>query len=226
METVSFDTVKYALQRDTDREQAQTDVRVCNQRLAACEGERLPTFAQPIRTCFVHIDFEGLPPGERELPQAYLPIRACAVHPSSMEGSMNAIQRCATALAIGFLTAASAMAQEKAPDQPSGRQLTEADHRQNMSQANTYEWRVPGANVEGIATHWPDGTSIVSFKLADGSLRHNAGMWRIEGEKFCTTMKTPADAKESCIRSYHTADNAYQAWNDDGNFGSYWRFRK
>lgn len=139
---------------------------------------------------------------------------------------MNALQRCATALAIGFLTAASAIAQEKAPEQPSGTQLTEADHRQNMSQLSTYEWRIPASNVEGIATYWPDGTAIVSFKLLDGSLRHNVGVWRIEGEKFCTRMKTPPDAKESCIRSYQTAENAYQSWNVDGKFGSYWRVRK
>lgn len=138
---------------------------------------------------------------------------------------MNAIQRCATALAIGFLTAASAVAQEKAPEQPSGRQLTEADHRQNM-QGLTTEWRSPASNMEGISTYSPDGTFIVSVKLADGALRHNVGVWRIDGEKFCMTMKTPPDAKESCIRSYQTAENAYQAWNVDGKFGAYWRFRK
>jgi NTE family protein len=71
METVSFDTIDYALQRHTQREQAQTDVRVCNERLAKCGGALLPTFVQPIRTCFVHIDFEGLPEGEREELLAY-----------------------------------------------------------------------------------------------------------------------------------------------------------
>ena len=71
METVSFDTIEHALQRQSEREQAQTDVRICNDRLAACGVEPAPAFAQSIRTCFVHVDFEGLPPAERDELLAY-----------------------------------------------------------------------------------------------------------------------------------------------------------
>jgi hypothetical protein len=60
METVSFDTIEQALRRQTEREQAQTDIRKCNEALARCGASVMPELAQEIRTCFVHIDFEGL----------------------------------------------------------------------------------------------------------------------------------------------------------------------
>jgi predicted acylesterase/phospholipase RssA len=68
METVSLDTIGLALERQTAREQAQTDIRECNKKLDACRADtpRFPTLAQEIRTCFVHIDFEGLPSPRRE----------------------------------------------------------------------------------------------------------------------------------------------------------------
>jgi hypothetical protein len=137
---------------------------------------------------------------------------------------MNAMRRGMTALAIALLTATSAVAQEKAPEQPSGRLLTDADHRQNVSQPNTFEWRNPFTKIEGITSTWPDGTTINSVKQADGSLRHNIGAWRIDGEKFCQTARTP-NAQESCIRSYQTGDNEYQMWRN-GTFAGYWRTRK
>ena len=61
METVSFDTIEHALHRQTEREQAQTDIRKCNEALAKCGAPTMPKLAQEIRTCFIHIDFEGLP---------------------------------------------------------------------------------------------------------------------------------------------------------------------
>lgn len=66
METVSFDTIEGALRRQAEREQAQTDIRACNQALARCGPTRMPELAREIRTCFVHIDFEGLPSPARE----------------------------------------------------------------------------------------------------------------------------------------------------------------
>ena len=66
MESVSADTIDYAINRQSEREQAQTNVRLCNQRLAGCGAEPFPTFAQEIRTCFVEISFEGLPSPARE----------------------------------------------------------------------------------------------------------------------------------------------------------------
>jgi NTE family protein len=66
MESLSADTIDYAINRQSEREQAQTNVRVCNQRLARCGAEPFPTFAQEIRTCFVEISFEGLPSPARE----------------------------------------------------------------------------------------------------------------------------------------------------------------
>ena len=66
MESLSADTIDYAINRQSEREQAQTNVRLCNQRLAGCGAEPFPTFAQEIRTCFVEISFEGLPSPARE----------------------------------------------------------------------------------------------------------------------------------------------------------------
>ena len=66
METVTFDTIDLALQRQREREQAQTDIRKCNERLDICRAERFPPLAQEIRTCVIHIDFEGLPSPARE----------------------------------------------------------------------------------------------------------------------------------------------------------------
>jgi hypothetical protein len=63
---VSFDTIEQALRRQTEREQAQTDIRKCNEALARCGASPMPELAQEIRTCFVHIDFEGLPSPMRE----------------------------------------------------------------------------------------------------------------------------------------------------------------
>jgi hypothetical protein len=66
MESLSADTIDYAINRQSEREQAQTNVRLCNQRLTGCGAEPFPTFAQEIRTCFVEISFEGLPSPARE----------------------------------------------------------------------------------------------------------------------------------------------------------------
>ncbi len=66
MESLSADTIDYAINRQGEREQAQTTVRLCNQRLAGCGAELFPTFAQEIRTCFVEISFEGMPSPARE----------------------------------------------------------------------------------------------------------------------------------------------------------------
>jgi predicted acylesterase/phospholipase RssA len=66
MESVSFDTLDYAVNRQNEREQAQTNVRVCNEKLVACRAEPLPAMARDIRTCFVEIDFDALPSPERE----------------------------------------------------------------------------------------------------------------------------------------------------------------
>ncbi len=54
------------MSRQTERDQAQTNLRVCNQNLAACGAPPLPGFAQDIRTCFVEIDFGFLPSPDRE----------------------------------------------------------------------------------------------------------------------------------------------------------------
>ncbi len=66
MERLSFDTLDYAVSRQTERDQAQTNLRVCNQHLAACGAPLLPGVAQDIRTCVVEIDFESLPSPERD----------------------------------------------------------------------------------------------------------------------------------------------------------------
>src|SRR5262249_37699691 len=66
MESMSFDTLDYAVTRQNEREQAQTNVRVCNDKLAACGAATLPTMASDVRTCFLAIDFDGLPSPDRE----------------------------------------------------------------------------------------------------------------------------------------------------------------
>jgi predicted acylesterase/phospholipase RssA len=66
METVTFDTLDLALQRQRERDQAQTNIRVCNERIAGCQAEGFRPLAREIRTCFIHIDFEGLPSPDRE----------------------------------------------------------------------------------------------------------------------------------------------------------------
>jgi len=66
MENLSFDTLDYAVSRQTEREQAQTNIRACNQSLAQCGAPPRPGFAREIRTCFVEIDFEALPSPDRE----------------------------------------------------------------------------------------------------------------------------------------------------------------
>ena len=66
MESLSFETLDRALSQQRERDQAQTDIRVCNEHLAACGASPLPSFAQNLRTCFVEIDFDALPPPERE----------------------------------------------------------------------------------------------------------------------------------------------------------------
>lgn len=66
MENLTVDTLDYAINRQREREQAQTNMRVCNEKLAACRAPLLPVFAQKIRTCFVEISFEGLPAKQRD----------------------------------------------------------------------------------------------------------------------------------------------------------------
>lgn len=66
MESMSFDTLDSAVGRQQAREQAQTSLRVCNDRLAACHAEPLPRMARDIHTCFVEIDFDALPSPDRE----------------------------------------------------------------------------------------------------------------------------------------------------------------
>jgi hypothetical protein len=66
METGTFDSLDLAIERQRGRRQAQTDVEVCNTNLLACGAKPLPTLARDIRTCFVHISFEDLPPDERK----------------------------------------------------------------------------------------------------------------------------------------------------------------
>jgi len=66
METLSADTIDYAISRQSEREQAETNVRLCNERLTSCGADPFPSFAQDIRTCFVEISFEGLPSPARE----------------------------------------------------------------------------------------------------------------------------------------------------------------
>ena len=66
MESLSFETLDRALSQQRERDQAQTDIRVCNEHLAACGASPLPSFAQNLRTCFVEIDFDALPAPERE----------------------------------------------------------------------------------------------------------------------------------------------------------------
>jgi NTE family protein len=66
MESLSFDTLDYGVKHLRERDQAQTDIRVCNEKLTACGAQPLPTFARDIRTCFIEIDFESLPSPDRE----------------------------------------------------------------------------------------------------------------------------------------------------------------
>jgi hypothetical protein len=66
MESLSADPIDYAINRQSEREQAQTNVRRCNQRRAGCGAEPFPTFAEVIRTCFVEISFAGLLSPARE----------------------------------------------------------------------------------------------------------------------------------------------------------------
>lgn len=66
MENLSFDTLDYAVSRQVEREQAQTNIRACSQALAQCGAPPIRGFAREIRTCFVEIDFEALPSPDRE----------------------------------------------------------------------------------------------------------------------------------------------------------------
>ena len=128
-------------------------------------------------------------------------------------------------LVVACLTSCTAVAQDKAPEKPSGTMRVEADHREFVSQVRTIDWRVPAAGIEGFNTYWPDGLYVVTVKLKDGALVHNLSSYRIDGDVFCTKARIPADSKESCTRSYRTGENSFEAWRTDGTFASYWNFR-
>ncbi len=66
MGNFSVETLGLARSRHEAREQAQTDILICNKALRACGGTPFPELAGSVRTCFIEIDFEGLPPGRRE----------------------------------------------------------------------------------------------------------------------------------------------------------------
>jgi hypothetical protein len=138
---------------------------------------------------------------------------------------MKRIRIVAVGLAMLCMATASALAQEKAPEKPTGTMRVEADHREFARQGGIVEWRMPAAGVEGFTTYWPDGFLVTTAKLKDGTLAHNLGTYRIDGDLWCQKMRVPVDSKESCARSYRTAENAYENWRADGTFGAYWQFR-
>ena len=123
------------------------------------------------------------------------------------------------------LLATAAVAQDKAPQGPTGTLRVEADHREFISQVRTVEWRAPGAGIEGFTTYFPEGQYITTMKLKDGALAHTMGSFRIDGDVWCQTARLPADSKESCSVNYRTGDNSYETWRRDGTFSAHWNYK-
>ncbi len=138
---------------------------------------------------------------------------------------MKNIRTVGLGLVMVCMATASALAQDKVPQKPSGVMRVEADHRAFASHGGTVDWRVPAAGVEGFTTYWPDGFLVTTVKLKDGTLVHNLGTFRIDGDVWCQKMRIPVDGKEACQRSYRTAENGYEAWRADGTFQAFWQFR-
>lgn len=135
---------------------------------------------------------------------------------------MNVLRR---GLGIALLVAGAALAQDKPPAKPSGTMRVEADHREFASRVRTTEWRVPSGAMEGFTTYFPDGLYIVTVKLKDGALVHNAGSYRIDGDVWCQKARMPADSKEACYVNYRTGENAFESWSREGTFAVFWNFR-
>jgi len=126
---------------------------------------------------------------------------------------------------VAGLVSVSALAQDKAPEKPTGTKRVEADHREFISQVRTVDWQVPAAGIEGFTTYWPDGLYVVTVKLKDGALVHNLGGYRIDGDIWCQKARIPANSKEGCTLNYRTGENSFETWRADGTFASYWNFR-
>jgi hypothetical protein len=138
---------------------------------------------------------------------------------------MNNLRTGLTGLFAICVASCTTPAQHNAPEKPSGTMRVESDHREFARQVRTTDWQVPAAGIVGFTTYWPDGLYVITVKLKDGALVHNAGSYRIDGDVWCQKARIPADSKESCIRGYRTGENSFEAWRTDGTFASYWNFR-
>jgi hypothetical protein len=146
------------------------------------------------------------------------------------EGTMKSTFRLGLALVIGLALVGSALAQsnmpDKAPEKPTGKKRTAADHKEFYSAVRTIEFSNPTAGFEGFSTYWPDGYVISTVKLKDGTLIHNLGTYRVVGDQHCEKDRLPPDSPESCGDGYQIGENMYEFWRADGKFSVFWWYRE
>ena len=134
------------------------------------------------------------------------------------------------ALVIGLALVGSALAQsnmpDKAPEKPTGKKRTAADHKEFYSAVRTTEFSNPTEGWEGFSTYWPDGYVVSTVKLKDGTLIHNLGTYRVVGDQHCEKNRLPPDRPESCGDGYQLGENMYEFWRADGKFCCFWWYRE
>ena len=142
---------------------------------------------------------------------------------------MKSTLRLGLALVIGLALVGSALAQsnmpDKAPEKPTGKKRTAADHKEFYSALRTIEFSNPTAGFEGFSTYWPDGYVVSTVKLKDGTLIHNLGTYRVVGDQHCEKNRLPPDSPESCGDGYQLGENMYEFWRADGKFSVFWWYR-
>ena len=135
---------------------------------------------------------------------------------------MKSTLRLGLALVIGLALVGSALAQsnmpDKAPEKPTGKKRTAADHKEFYSAVRTTEFSNPTEGFEGFSTYWPDGYVVSTVKLKDGTLIHNLGTYRVVGDQHCEKNRLPPDRPESCGDGYQIGENMYEFWRADGKF--------
>jgi hypothetical protein len=137
---------------------------------------------------------------------------------------MKSICTLAVGLVLGWITAAPALAQDAIPEEPGGTLRVGEDHRHFATLGGSTLFVNPATGLEGFATYWPDGVLVTTVKRRDGTLVHNLGTYRIDGDLWCQTLRLPVNGKEVCQRSYLVGHNTFEAWGVEGEFLATWQF--
>jgi hypothetical protein len=137
---------------------------------------------------------------------------------------MKIIRSVAVGLVLGAMAASSALAQDTIPEEPSGILRVEEDHRHFATLGGSTIFVNPATGLEGFATYWPDGVLVTTVKRRDGTLVHNIGTYRFDGDVWCQKMRLPVDGTEICQHSYLVGHNTFEAWGLDGKFFATWQF--